>query len=180
MYKDSVVRLIIEKIDTSIPFQVGVKQGDIMAPVLFLFIIMGFSETLEREWIRNILHMLQFFRNDNSPRSLGRIISHHRSTFSEGTLLEIFCMLYVNDGAFTFPSRLELELGSAVIRRHFTHFALEMHVGSTTKASKMEAVFFPPPGFFKPPSLPNSKTYGSSLPLVTKPKQESKNKKRLR
>ena len=59
MYKDSVVRLIIVKIDTSIPFQVGVKQVDIMAPVLFLFIIMGFSETLEREWIRNGLHMLR-------------------------------------------------------------------------------------------------------------------------
>ena len=47
MYKDSRVRLIIGKIDTTIPFQVGVKQGDIMAPVLFQFIIMGFAETLE-------------------------------------------------------------------------------------------------------------------------------------
>ena len=144
-----------------------------MAPVLFLFIIMGFSETLEREWIRNGLHMLQFFRNDNSPRSLGRIISQPRRTFSEGTLFEIFCMFYVDNGAFTFPSRLELELGSAVIRRHFAHFALAMHIGSTTKASKTEAVFIPPPGFFNPPSLPPSETSDSSLPLVTKPKQES-------
>ena len=48
MYKDSVVRLIIGKIDTSIPFKVGFKQGDIMAPVLFLFIIIDFYETLEK------------------------------------------------------------------------------------------------------------------------------------
>ena len=50
MYKDIRVRLIIGKIDTTIPFYVGVKQGDRMAPVLFLFIIMGFAETLEREF----------------------------------------------------------------------------------------------------------------------------------
>ena len=109
MYKDSVVSLIIGKIDTSIPFQVGVKQGDSMAPVLFLFIIMGFAETLEKEWIRNGLHMLQFRRHDNSSRSSGRNISHPRRIFSEGTFFEIFCMLYVDNGAFTFLSRLELE-----------------------------------------------------------------------
>ena len=48
MYKNNVVRLIIGKNDTSIPFGVGVKQWDRMAPVLFLFLIMEFSETLEK------------------------------------------------------------------------------------------------------------------------------------
>ena len=47
MYKNSKVRLLIGEIDTTIPFNVGVKQGDSMAPVLFLFLIMGFAETLE-------------------------------------------------------------------------------------------------------------------------------------
>ena len=95
MYKDSRVRLIIGKIDTTIPFYVGVKQGDSMAPVLFLFIIMGFAETLEREWTRSGLTPLQFRRHNNSPLSNGRIISHKRCTFSEGTLFDMFCMLYV-------------------------------------------------------------------------------------
>ena len=43
MYKNSVVRLIIETVDTTIPFEVEVKQGDSIAPVLFLFLIMGFA-----------------------------------------------------------------------------------------------------------------------------------------
>ena len=47
MYNKSVVTLIIGKIETSIDFKVGVKQGDSMAPVLFLFQIMEFLETLE-------------------------------------------------------------------------------------------------------------------------------------
>ena len=49
MYKNSIVRLKIGKADTNIPFKVGVKQGDSMAHVLFLFLIMGFAETLEKE-----------------------------------------------------------------------------------------------------------------------------------
>ena len=49
MYSDNKVRLIIGKIDTSIPFEVGVKQGDSVAPVLFLFLMMAFAETIEEE-----------------------------------------------------------------------------------------------------------------------------------
>ena len=48
MYKNSVVRLIIGKIDTSIPFNVGVKQGYIMDPVIFMFLIMAFADKLEK------------------------------------------------------------------------------------------------------------------------------------
>ena len=82
-------------------------------------------------------------------------------------------MLYVDDGAFTFPSWKELEISSAVVRQQFAKFGLEMHVGSATKASKTEAVFFPAPGFFKLPPLPPSEDSSSTLPLVTKPKQEN-------
>ena len=45
---DNKVRLILVIIDISIPFEVGLKQGDIVAPVLFLFIMMAFVETLEK------------------------------------------------------------------------------------------------------------------------------------
>ena len=48
MYKDNKVRLILGKIAVSITFEVRVKQGDSVTPVLFLFIIMALSETLEK------------------------------------------------------------------------------------------------------------------------------------
>ena len=83
IYKDSCVRLIIGKSDTSIPFRVGVKQGDSMAPVIFLFIIMAFAETLEKEWTKNNLHQLQFRRHDNSPLSKGRVSNQPKHSFSE-------------------------------------------------------------------------------------------------
>ena len=89
-------------------------------------------------------------------------------------------MLYVDNGAFRFPSRKELEIDSAVVCLQFIKFGLKMHVGSTIKASKTEAVHFPDPGFVKLPALPPSEASSSSLPLVAKPKQESDVKKRAR
>ena len=47
MYKYSVVKLVISEFETTIEFKVGVKQGDSVPPVLFLFIVMTFPKTLE-------------------------------------------------------------------------------------------------------------------------------------
>ena len=52
MYKDGVVKLVIGEFETTIEFKIGVKQGDSVAPVLFLFIVMAFAKTLEKEWNR--------------------------------------------------------------------------------------------------------------------------------
>ena len=48
MYKDSVVKLVIGEFEMKIDFKVCVKQGDSVAPVLFLFIVMALAETLEK------------------------------------------------------------------------------------------------------------------------------------
>ena len=86
IYTDNKVRLILVKIDTSIPFEFGVKKGDSVAPVLFLFIMMAFEETIEKECVRNELKMIKFKRFRNSPQSSRRINSHPK-TFSHRTLL---------------------------------------------------------------------------------------------
>ena len=86
MYTDNKVRLIIGETDLSSIFEVGVKQGDSVAPVLFLFIMMAFGETLEKEWVKNDLHMIRFRRQSNSPHSVGRVTSHPAKKFSHGTL----------------------------------------------------------------------------------------------
>eukprot|EP00978_Attheya_sp_CCMP212_P041575 scaffold240147_cov43-Attheya_sp.AAC.1 len=51
LYEGASVNLKVGTADSrSIPYTVGVKQGDAMAPVLFLFLIQAFAETLEEEW----------------------------------------------------------------------------------------------------------------------------------
>ena len=48
MYKDLKVVLEIGTIEEKMSQTVGVRQGECMTPVLFLFMVMVFSETLEK------------------------------------------------------------------------------------------------------------------------------------
>ena len=64
-------------------------------------------------------------------------------------------MIYVDDGAFAFENRRELETGANLVFTHFAHFGLQMHIGSSSKPYKTECVFFPAPGHFKLPTLPS-------------------------
>ena len=50
MYQELKFVLNIGKIKETMSQNVGVRQGDCMAPLLFLFMVMDFSETLEKEW----------------------------------------------------------------------------------------------------------------------------------
>jgi hypothetical protein len=52
IYTDNIVVLKIEKEVQEISQEVGVQQGNNMAPVLFLFIMTAFAETLKMEWKR--------------------------------------------------------------------------------------------------------------------------------
>ncbi len=50
IYQDLVVILKIKKEVVELPQSIGVRQGDNMAPVLFLFLMSAFAKTLEAEW----------------------------------------------------------------------------------------------------------------------------------
>ena len=52
MYHDLKVVLKIGKIEEKLSQTVGVIQGNCMAPVIFLFMVMVFAETLEKEWLK--------------------------------------------------------------------------------------------------------------------------------
>ena len=100
MYNKNIVKLIIGKVEKSINFKVVVKQGDSMAPVLFRFLMMTFVNTLEYKWTALGLSKSQFARKNNSPRSTGQLVTHQPGTFLSGTLFDLFCVIYVDDGAF--------------------------------------------------------------------------------
>ena len=120
--------------------------------------------------------MIKLKKNSNSPQSSGIITSHPAKAFSHGTLFEIFCMLYVDDGAFAFDARKETESVSNLVSKHFNRFGLQMHIGSKSKPSKTECVFLPAPGHFKLPTLTSTAfptDSSSSLPVTLKQKKEN-------
>ena len=63
-------------------------------------------------------------------------------------------MLYVDDGAFFFESRTDIEKVITLLSDHFAWFGLEIHIGTGKKTSKTECVFFPPPGFYNTLTIP--------------------------
>ena len=60
MYSDLKIILKIGKAKAEMGQKVGVRQGDCMAPVLFLFMVMEFAETLEICWRQMGFKMISF------------------------------------------------------------------------------------------------------------------------
>ena len=91
--------------------------------------------------------MIQLQQKTNSPRDIGQLTGHKRYKFAKGSLLYLFCILYVDNGTFTFVNRNQLKCGLRLVYSHFNKFGFEMYI-ERGGVSKTECVFFPSPGFF--------------------------------
>ena len=49
----------------------------------------------------------------------------------------------MDDGAFAFPTRQDLENSAQQIYEHLAKFGLQMHIGSNDSKSKTEAIYIP-------------------------------------
>ena len=94
--------LNIGNIEEKMSQTVVVRQVDCMFPVIFLFMVMTFSGTLEKEWIKADLNMVNLRQHTHSPCNVGKLTGNTKKSFDQGTLLALFCVLYVDDSAFTF------------------------------------------------------------------------------
>eukprot|EP00957_Ditylum_brightwellii_P170180 12954799-Ditylum_brightwellii.AAC.1 len=130
-----------------IPCSIGVYQGDDLAPLLFNIFFQAALDLLESIWEENLLPLpkFRFFSNAKSGAPRGRL---REQSIWIGKEFSFEKSLYVDDGAFLFESRQQLQRGATLIFMHFQYFGLQMHVGSdgTFQDSKTEAVVFPPPG----------------------------------
>ena len=115
MYQYLKVVLKIGKIEEKMSQTVGLRKGDCMSPVIFLFMVMVFSETLVTEWIKAYLKMINLRQHTHSPRNVGKLTGHKKKNFEQGTLLALFCVLYVDNGAFNFEHRDQLTRGLNLI-----------------------------------------------------------------
>ena len=59
--------------------------------------------------------MINLRQHMHSPRDVGKLTGHKKKSFEQGTLLALFCVLYVDDGAFTFEDRDQLTRGLNLI-----------------------------------------------------------------
>jgi hypothetical protein len=152
IYQDLVVVLKIEKEVVDLTQSVGVRQGNNMAPVLFLFLMSAFAETLKTEWKNDGIGVctVQSVIGETLLAGKGKLRGHlPKDYLSQGlTAVKILQCLCVDDGAFKFASRTDSKKGLTLIHKHFKQLGLEMHIGQGEKPSKTECVFFPPPPIF--------------------------------
>ena len=115
--------------------------------------------------------MITLQQRSHLPQEIGNLTGHKVKKFSQGNLLTLFCVLYVDDGAFPFKDRIQLKLGLSLIHNHLVKFGLEVHIGRGNKASKTKCIFFPPPGFFHQNKIVSCEINGDNLVIIRRSKQ---------
>ena len=136
LHTDFTVNLPVGDATASFGYTVGVKQGDSLAPVLFLYCVQAVLYTLDRSWdVPTFRSKMDDKLNGRSWKARGPGLIHFKFPFS----------VYADDTALVFESRSDLERGAAALRAHFTRWGLSIHVGTATKKSKTEALVVPRP-----------------------------------
>lgn len=151
LYTNLKLVLKIGKEEASILQTIGVRQGDNMSPVLFLFFMTAFAKKLEEEWDKEGIAKAIFQQTPFDKFKKGQLIGHKIS--ESEYWFDVIQTLYLDDGAFIFESRTDMIKGITLIKRTFEMFGLEMHIGRGDTPSKTECVFFPQPEFFLAHSL---------------------------
>ncbi len=103
------------------------QQSDNMVPVLFLFLMMAFAETLKIVWRQQEIPILSVMTTSKNNLIDGKICSHTLAMFTLKKLAayEILQSLYVDDGAFPFGTRRDLKNRMELIYHHFDRLGLE-------------------------------------------------------
>jgi hypothetical protein len=131
MYTDSVIELKVNGIKITFNSLSGVRQGDNLTPVLFLFAIQAALNQMDAEWNTALTELTMSDKMTTRP------------TKKSLPCMSFSCSLFADDSAFLFVCREEMICGMQLVVRCFANFGLEVHLGTRTVSSKTEAMFYP-------------------------------------
>ncbi len=106
LYTDLKVTVKIGKEKAEIDQEVGVRQGDNVSSVIFLFLMSAFVETIEKEWQSSNLQQPTLINITNMNK--GQLMGHTKERIQRGIDLIVNQILYIDDGAFFFESRVRV------------------------------------------------------------------------
>jgi hypothetical protein len=108
------------------------------------------AETLKSAWKKANIKVLTVAHSPDNALDVGCMRGHTPRMYlcRRLTAYKIYQLLYVDNGAFFFPTRAALIKGLTLVHSHLARFGLEVHIGQNGDPSKTECVFFPPPQFF--------------------------------
>ena len=132
LHTDIQVDFEFQGIKKSFLSQIGVKQGDVLGPILFNFYIAAIMIS----WRNSTTINACIFKSSNDFKTTGR---NHNNM---GTLFSFRDSAYADDTAVTFTSREDLQNGTQEICLHFDKWGMSIHTGNQSKISKSEIVKF--------------------------------------
>ena len=137
LHKHVYVKFNVDGVEHVITCIIGVKQGDILGPILFTFFIAAVMIT----WREIFEGPVCIFRSKPDFKITGR---SYRARGDEFSLSD---SEYADDTAILFLSRASLDTGAPLLMIHFGRFGMEVHRGNTRlkKESKSEILFCPKP-----------------------------------
>jgi hypothetical protein len=103
LYENVELKLNSGSAKNKIPYSVGVKQGDAMAPVLFIALMQARAETLEDEWEAADIQTVDLCHFKDTGKHQGCMPG--QAWDSKGTTFKINPILYIDDGMFVFKSK---------------------------------------------------------------------------
>ena len=133
-----VVKFSVDGIIHTLLSIIGVKQGDILGPILFLFFIAAVMITWKKVYGRSLCIF----------RSKADFVMTGRSYRARGEEFALADSEYADDTATLFEDRTETDVGVPHVMKHFDRFGMEVHRGDRrieNKKSKSEVLFCPKP-----------------------------------
>ena len=108
---------------------VGVKQGDNLGPILFILLIQAVASTLDKKWNFDFADFRKHKLTDDGNFNKNHNLSLKRKVLKTtiGTKFSFCTSYYVDDAAFIFLDRKDIEDASPLIISHFTRFGLTVH-----------------------------------------------------
>ena len=123
----------------------GIKKGDDLALIIFVFFINAVGESISAEWERAGIEDLtiQYYKKDHPKEACHGHI--HTTGVRQGESLAFFKSYYVDNSDFLTLSCCDAEKATSLIVKHFRRLGLKIHFGiiSAGKAPKTETIFIP-------------------------------------
>jgi hypothetical protein len=136
LHSGTTLKITVEGIEEIIDCLIGVREGSIEGPGLFLFLFQAAVETME--W--------PVAKPQFSTKEDGKVRGERWNSKTKVQAFELWKCLFADDCVLFFESREDLVQGSNYLFNHLRRFGLHMHIGQGNVASKTEAMYCPAKG----------------------------------
>jgi len=151
MHRETRMKMFAGEEEIAFESKIGVLQGAAASPVIFLFVVAAWFETMD--WPSEPVFIRSNDGEDQPPSSgdgidavLHDFVTGQASGSTDGLLARIRDFLYADDAALLWLSRQAAKEGMTAVVAHGKRWGLEVHVAPTANdPSKTEFLVIPPP-----------------------------------